>query len=176
MADTNSNMVLTTWPLCIFCQEVRDEGLICPAESKRQNIGAGYNTLADDLINIQQIGQLPKSLNLSRLDDGDGISTTLASRRARWHKTCMDTYNKTKLSRLQKRHLDSDFETSTCGVSKRRRSATPTEINEPTCFLCDKPAKHKEWRNASTYELDCKVRSASLRLGDTDLLAKLAGI
>ena len=40
--------------------------LTCPAESKQQNAGVGYSTLAEDLKHIQEIGGLPNSFKLTQ--------------------------------------------------------------------------------------------------------------
>ena len=80
-SNTTSHLQ-TNWSLCIFCQESRNEKLTCPGESKRQDAGVGYSTLADDLIGFHQIGKLPTSLKLSLLDDGSGVCTTLTNHKA----------------------------------------------------------------------------------------------
>ncbi|KAJ8396338.1 hypothetical protein AAFF_G00019150 [Aldrovandia affinis] len=59
-----------------FRPEDTAEALSCPADSKR-NTGSGYQTLADSLLNFSQIGCLPKSLDLSRLDDARATKTTV---------------------------------------------------------------------------------------------------
>ena len=61
--NSTSSLLQTNWLLlCTFCQESRNERLACPAESKRQDLGAGYNTLANDIVGFSQIRKLPKSL------------------------------------------------------------------------------------------------------------------
>ncbi|CAG2215782.1 unnamed protein product [Mytilus edulis] len=44
---TKSNNI--DWANCILCQEIIDEKLICPFGSKRLNVGAGYQSLADNI-------------------------------------------------------------------------------------------------------------------------------
>ena len=45
---------------------------------------------------------------------------------------------------------------------------------EASCFLCDEPAGTAGLHNASTYDIDTKVRRCAMELEDTALLAKLA--
>ena len=174
--DTSSSISSSSmkWSLCIFCQKSRDEILTCPAESKQQNAGVGYSTLADDLKHFQEIGGLPNSFKLSRLDEGNGVYTTLANHKTKWHKACRDKYNKTKLVRLEKRRISLDSSESTNSASKRSRSRSATTMSECICFFCDEPAKAGELRHVSTFGLDCRVRSAALKVGDTKLLATLS--
>ena len=37
----------TDWSLCLFCQMSTKEKLVCPADSKRRDPGAGYHSLED---------------------------------------------------------------------------------------------------------------------------------
>ena len=49
------------WNLCIICQKDSKDELQCPANSKRQDEGAGYSSLALNIQEIQKLGKLPKS-------------------------------------------------------------------------------------------------------------------
>ncbi|KAJ8372691.1 hypothetical protein AAFF_G00280200 [Aldrovandia affinis] len=81
-------------------------GLLAPADSKR-NTGSGYQTLADSLLNFSQIGCLPKSLDLSRLDDGDkallaklSAGGDLIAQDAQYHVKCLvSLYNKARATK-----------------------------------------------------------------------------
>ena len=65
------------WSLCALCQERSDKSLICPAKSKRKDIGAGYDTLGDYLSSYRSVGNQPLPIDINKLDEGDGISNTL---------------------------------------------------------------------------------------------------
>ena len=67
---------MTDWTECIICQKATTEVLRWPAESKRGTQGAGYQNHADLLQGFHKAGELPISLDLSRLDDGGGIDAT----------------------------------------------------------------------------------------------------
>ena len=76
----------TNWDICVLCQVVTDESLQCPLKSTKQPVGSGYTSLAEDLLRFQTLQHMPMDLNLERLDDGDGIESTLKAHRAEWHK------------------------------------------------------------------------------------------
>jgi len=72
----------TDWSACILCQENTAEILHCPAESKRNSEGTGYKTITDLLESFSAVGCSPNTINLSRLNDGEGIETTLRNHKA----------------------------------------------------------------------------------------------
>ena len=63
------------WTLCALCQETSDATFQCPALSTRSDKGTGYDNLAG---NLREIGKNPVDVDISRLDEGDGIEKTLA--------------------------------------------------------------------------------------------------
>ena len=170
--------IQTDWNKCILCQEDTTEILRCPAESTCDQKGAGYATMADLLQGFCDIGCLPKSLDLSRLDDGKGIEATLKQHKGKWNDSCRLQYNRTQLQRAAKRTRPSDDECTTSGSKKR---FTRISIEQPscplieTCFFCNKPSSCGETlRRASTFGIDLKVRQCATILQDEQLLAKLS--
>ena len=107
--------------------------LTCPADFSERFRGAGYETLSRNLAKFDELGLLPKSLNLTRLDEGVGLEETLISRRARFHKSCSLKYNETELRRAIKRHADN----STTGESERVTRQKVSRHNEDLCLFCD---------------------------------------
>ena len=92
--------------MCVLCQQNSSKiRLVCPAESKLPVAGAGYETLAHDLMGFSEIGSLPNNIDLSLLDDGSGIPETLSKSNARWHKCCRDKFNATKLHKAQEKKI-----------------------------------------------------------------------
>ena len=59
-----------------MCQTDPSEILSCPADSKRITKGAGYKTVAENLQAFEKIGCLPKTINLSLLNEGEGIEAS----------------------------------------------------------------------------------------------------
>ena len=168
---------LTDWTECIICQKATTEALRCPAESKRGTQGAGYKNLADLLQGFHVAGMLPKSLDLSRLDDGGGIEATLNEHKAKWHESCRLLYNRTQLQRVEKRKLppSEDDDSISCSSSKfTRRSMECASTSIETCYFCGKTAQEESLRKASTFDVDTNVRQCAIKLQDERLLAKLS--
>ena len=57
--------------------------LHCPAESRRVTHGADYKTIYEVIVCFEWIGCLPTSINLSRLNDVNGVEGTLQRHKAR---------------------------------------------------------------------------------------------
>ncbi|CAC5355811.1 unnamed protein product [Mytilus coruscus] len=50
------------WANCILCQEITDEKVICPFDSKRLNVGAGYQTLANNIKKFHELRLMPEAI------------------------------------------------------------------------------------------------------------------
>jgi hypothetical protein len=75
--------------------------------------GAGYKTISDHLLSFIRIGHMSRSINLARLDEGEGIEATIRKHKAKWHDSCRLSnqsleYNKTKLQRAENRKRPMD--------------------------------------------------------------------
>ena len=92
----------TDWDKCVICQQITIEALKCPTASKRNIDGAGYRTLADNLLAFKEIDCLPSNM-FPWLKDGQDSEETLQSHKAKWHDSCRLQYNKSKLKRAAKR-------------------------------------------------------------------------
>lgn len=165
---------LTHWDQCVLCQKDTSEKLCCPAESKRSTGGSGYQTLAHTLLAFSNIGCLPKTIDLSKLDDGEGIQATFEHHRARWHDSCRLHYNKTQLFRAEKRKTSCE-RSADAPRKYTRQSVDQPQPSVDKCFFCDGQAGKETLHEASTFELDARVRKCALKLEDKPLLAKLSG-
>ena len=94
------------WNFCAFCEQETEEKLVCPLNSTRKKYGSGYKSLADNLQQFREIGELPIQASLSSLDEGNGIEVTLKRHKAKWHKSCFNKCGTVKLQRAQKRKLE----------------------------------------------------------------------
>ena len=156
-SGTSKHVLLTDWSKCVFCQEDLSEVLHCPAESRRNTLGAGYKTISDLLVGFSRIGCLSKTIDLSRLDNGDGIEATLQQHKAKWHDTCRLGYNKTRLRRAEKRKRPTK---DVANASKKftRQSLGEESTFIETCFFCGKPAPAgRSLSKASTFGIDVNV-------------------
>ncbi len=163
------------WSLCILCQKTSEEKLVCPSKSTRPNYGSGYETLARNLLSFHEMGALPADIDLTQLDDGNGIEHTFKFHQASWHKSCFNRFSNLKLQRAQKRKSDQSsrvYQSSPVKTRSIQRQVSPSEQSENLCFFCDTPgdALHR----ACTFDLDKHVRWCATELQDTKLLAKLA--
>jgi len=137
--------------------------------------GAGYTTLAQNLLIFNELHQLPSSLKLDRLDDGEGLESTLFQRSAKYHKSCSLKYNDKNLQRARKRkYNDADSDMSERFTRQKQPQSNNTDITS-ICLFCDKIGSAKNpLRNASTGDLDTKVKQCAINLQDQHLLAKLS--
>lgn len=76
------------WEICVLCQKDNGGILQCPANSTKAPIGSGYKSLAEHLSKFEELGQMLVELDINRLDEGNGIESTLIAHRAKWHKSC----------------------------------------------------------------------------------------
>ena len=176
--ETTAQPVSSDWKLCVLCQKRKEESLQCPANSKRTDLGAGYKSLAENLLLFNGLGMVPFAINLEQLNGGSGVENTLLKNKASWHKSCKDKVNSTKLKRAQKRREQEEDATSHSPVKTRRTSLAGEgrfNENESKCFFCNDVASPSGLHKTSTFEIDRRVRESAIKLKYTDLLAKLAG-
>ena len=121
--STTPRPCITDWNICVICQKKTDERLVCPADSKRQEVGAGYKSCAKNLLELNGLESLPVDLDIERLDDGEGIEATLIKNKAKWHKTCRDRYNQTRITRARKRKQPETGHEDGSGVSRKTQSS-----------------------------------------------------
>ena len=167
-----SPVQLINWDICILCQ---DHGgtLIRPTE-------AGYTSLAKNLYSLHELNSLPLNIDISRLNDGNGLEETLITHSVKWHKACYVLCNADKIERARKRKEKVSQELPHSPVKQHLRStSTPSRSmktdsdNEPACFFCDDTTGNLT--KVETMSLDTRVRQIAKELRDTKLLAKLSG-
>ena len=87
--------------------------------------------------------------------------------------TCRLQFNKTNLKRAEKRKWC--IEDNTVASKKfTRQSIDVAPPSTETCFFCGMPPVGETLRNASTFQVDVRVRQCAVKLQDTALLAKLS--
>lgn len=172
------------WDHCIVCQKNTNESLQCPANSKRKDTGAGYSSFINDVKEFQKIGVVV-SLKIDCQEEDEKIKEVLTENKASWHKSCRDSYNKTKLHRAKKRQLreveenredysgNMDFELTTSPI-KLRRSSSLSFIPQKQCFFCGETDNVKNLHSPEHLEVDEKVRECAILLNDNKLIAKLS--
>lgn len=96
MAETIITVEKTNWERCFICQQVTKEKLSQPS---RECDFTAYDTFARNVPLFHKINALPVLLSPTRLDEGDGIKSTLTRHRAQYHTSCKLMFNNTKLER-----------------------------------------------------------------------------
>ena len=165
---------ITNWSLCCLCQKNSQTQLVDPSNVKRFNRGNSYNTLATRLIRFRDLDALPLGINnIKRLDDGSGISCTLAKHKAKWHKQCFDMCNEDKIKRVMKRKAKCSLAEHS-PAKKILRSVADVK-NKKCCFFCNQPeASPRAFHRVETLTLDSRIRKVATELNDSKILAKLA--
>ena len=75
------------------------------SDSKRScDVGLGYKTLAGNIAKFRDHDSMPMQIDLSQLDEGDGLENALVRCKARCLKSCHDLFNSTKSKRAVKKH------------------------------------------------------------------------
>ncbi len=150
--------VKTNWNRCVLCQEETPEALQCPANSKRHDVGAGYSTLSASIIRFSELNKLPIPIDLSRLDEGNGIEATLMEHGAKWHKCCHTKFNVTKLRRAEKKQVSPEDSKSDCSPPRKkiRPSRSTESVTKESCYFCE--GTSEPLRAVSTYKVDNRVR------------------
>ena len=95
-------------------------------------------------------------LRQSRLDDGVGTEATFRQHQAKWHDSCRLQFNKSKLERAEKRK--SRIEDNTAASKKITRQSIEAPPSTQTCFFCGMPPVAETLRNASTFQVDVRIR------------------
>lgn len=165
------------WSLCALCQEPSSKPLNCPAKSKRTDTGAGYVTLGDNLTSFLQLGKRPLPIDIARLDEGDGIGSTLARNHAQWHTSCRLKCSASRLARAEVTAGPS----GTCsdasgGLPYMLRQAECTNPpKESNCFFCGEVGTEATpLHEAMTPRITHRVRQCALKIQDQKLIAQLS--
>ena len=171
----------TDWTLCALCQEHSEkESLRDTRRANNQSSEDVYDPLARNLKALSELNTLPFGINISRLDDGCGISEILAKHDAKWHKNCYVQCSSSHVARAEskaRRQKDIRLSQETNSPVKKRLQTcfAPAPIGQgSTCFFCDAVICDEEMvHRAATKNLDSSVRFMATELRDTKLLARL---
>ncbi|KAH1176590.1 hypothetical protein KIL84_010292 [Mauremys mutica] len=88
---------------CVLCQEDTSSELINPVESKREQAGSGYQTVAENIRHLHMLNERPVYTDICRAGDGDGIEKTLNKNNGHQHKSCYIKFNRTKLKKSEEK-------------------------------------------------------------------------
>ena len=158
----------TNWTICALCQEGSsdDPDIQCPIRSTKKPVGAGFVSLAKDLLLCKEAEYFPLPLDLTRLDEGKGIESALVVNEAVWHKRCRVMFNQSMLNRYLKQQSEKQ---KTSGINTRSSIDSMQQVEESLCFFCDDPAGPEGFHEVMTKQLDINVRQCATQLKDTKL-------
>ena len=107
------------WNKCIFCQEDTAENVRCPADFVDRLNDSGYTSIVSSLTAFRDLGCLPVNINMTEMDDGDGLDKTFTQRKAKFHRTCRLKFNQTELKRAVKRKMCVKDEVTDIGAQEK---------------------------------------------------------
>lgn len=104
---------------------------------------SGYKTQSKNIPEFAKINEMPIPLDIRRVDEGDGIEVALMKNEAKYHKSCRQQFNNTKLQRAKKRHSSPEMTLSDEPSSSKftRSCSASTEegsLHLEECFICEK--------------------------------------
>ena len=73
------------WLICALCQTDDGRILVDSSKRKRNKGDDGYISLDT---NLSSLNALPLNIDLSAINDGSGVETTLRNNNAKWHSSC----------------------------------------------------------------------------------------
>ena len=146
----------------MLCQIATGESLQCPLRSTKQHVGSGYASLVEDLTRFHTLQRMPMDISMERLNDADGIESTLkTTHAAEWHKKCRLKFNRKAFDEQSRGELTTGQQRTIPTVHTRSANRL-SESTAPTCFFCNEPASSARLHNASTYNIDTNVRRDAL--------------
>ena len=155
----------TYWTKCVLCHKNIPEELRCPADAKRSIKWVGYKTNAGNLFGFSKTDYLPTIIDVTRLDDGDGVEATFQLNCAKWHAFRRIQFNSTQFVRAGKRKTPCK---GLPDVPKKFNRQSVDEKPQPkdTGFFCDEQQYSNDdtLHEESTFELDAHVRKCALQL------------
>ena len=121
------------------------------------------------------------NISLDRVNDGDGVESTLLQHEAKWHKACYVACNGTIVERARKaaqQHQKAHGDNVQSSVKNRLRNAEcfkgakKPDGKTVTCLFCDN--HDGVLHTAETLEIDTSLQSMATELRDSQVLTKLS--
>lgn len=133
----------------------------------------GLTSLESDLKDLEQLGALPFSIDLRRLDDGSGFASTLLSHNAVYHKTCRSACNSTHVKRARSTHDregGGDISGGGGDGTKKLRSSSFKPVKQ-SCVVCEDTTG--ELHKVSTLNVDVNLKEWATKTKNFLLHARL---
>ena len=148
------------------------EPLTSPLNLKRNDIGKGYQSLAENLVKFDELGKLARTLQLDRLNEGQGIEAAMITNKVKWHNTFRLRYNNQILQRAGKR----EHQSPEIGDApyKCSRLQSLLKSGRELCFFCGEEGGTDGLHEVTTFQVDQHVCKCAKLTGDSFLLVKLS--
>ncbi|CAC5368907.1 unnamed protein product [Mytilus coruscus] len=139
--------------------------------------------LSKNISLFHEVIALPIPPDIRRLNDEEGIKSTMKKKTAKYHNLCRIKFNNTKLERAQKRHMSqmpsgssSEFKSpKRLRCTQRSKDQQPDPVEDVhKCFICDIESPLFSLREAMTMKLNQRLVDCATPLQDKQLLAKLS--
>ena len=124
----------------------------------------------EHLTQFNELGQLPSTLPIGRLDEGHGIESAMFVNKVQYHQTCSLKYNEIKAKRAKKRACNESPDQQSEGRVRRSQPSRTPEMRQDICFFCRQAAGNEGLCEVATSKLDHRVCAAAALLQDTELL------
>ena len=143
-------------------------------QSKRADKGSGYTSLAEHLTEFNELGQLPSTVPIVRLDESHGIEAAMFANKAQYPQTWRLKYNEPKLKRAKKRACCESPDQQSEGKVRRSQPSLTPDMRQDICFFSRQAAGNEGLHEATTFKLDHQVHAAATLLQDTELIGQLS--
>ena len=152
------------WELCFICQTIKNEkDLRCPhnnvaiaKEKKAEFIRNSYQTLANNIISLNDIDEMPVLMKQSLLSNQINLVECLQENMAKYHKNCKKLFDNDKVDRARLRRKSDENKTSEMDNKRNLRSS-----NEPEkpilCFFCEKKQMNVHYMQFKRFVLMLKL-------------------
>ncbi len=158
------------WSLCCLCQTNDDGEMRCPAQSKRKDRSAGYESLSHALSQFENGNNLPIYIP-EFITKNANLQDTLMVNQVKFHEACMNKL--TRLNRKEKRPYNAVDEPAHTSPVKTRR-CTPNDDRVSICLFCGTNDSEHLMHSVTSTGCDVTVRAWATNLKDFDMLGKLS--
>ena len=163
------------WSLCCLCQVDSEGEIRCPAQSKRKDIGAGYESLSHALSQLVYNETVRVNIPESLLNEPD-LNKTLILNRARYHKSCLN-----KLVQGKRPHDKNETITQASPVKTRKRNSSSgcsgssgSDLSHLSCLFCGIGDAERGLHSVSSTDVDSNIRAWATNMKDFYMLGKLS--
>ncbi len=129
---------------------------------------------SQNLVKFRDLGQLPRTFQLERLDEANGIPATLVANNDIYHQTCRLKYNTHWKEQWKGVWIQKALIPQPPAKEHGRIQKVQKQTAQYVCFFFREPARMDGLHEAATFQIDKRVRATATILGETELLGQLS--